>query len=1442
MNVKGERKRILGTFILLIMVMLTVCTVTFVAIADEEMGTSYSLIIQKIFHADTPEKVLDEALKKEYVFEIKGTVQEKDDNGEKIDVPYSKTIVLNASNDADSTKEGWQSEKIDFGKPYNVTVTEITDDIVIEVDKESGDGKEYYNMSDSFSDSNISVDKRKHEVELKNNSTLVVRREKFEEKDHEPDLAWYHVTSRPEDSHDSGHFESLDEVFSLGAGESRNIEYLPSGDRLCPGIYTIEQIAAPDGYQLQMGERTEEVTAGNEGHFYINGTPGMLTLTAGGTKSDGAIHYYTIERTSKADDDTSEFLTRTIDIASGESWTAENLPKGGYKVTEYSSIEDANTAFSLTMPQTTTLKTWTGKSSALTDGNTRKWGYFDLSGEDHKDVNCVRMVNFGPLYDSSNTELSASDTYAAFYYAVPRDDGKIYTNDIKTHNRASGYKGSVKMTVSNAPKLRLSSVKQLKVAVTGVNSSTAKKIGVRWTEYEEKEVTKTFDKPGIPYTEGITIDDRGWMEITAPAPKEGIAANQFVYYYTLRNSKNKLITFDGATDKENTSLKLTAGQSLRLTGLAEGSYKITETVDWVNVGFTMKVTGAPFGVTEADKPLEVQVGGKRTVTISKPALTYTANGAADNRDYIFNISRSRFFETVSIKAGESETVTLPEKGKYTITPTNEKLGVYRLGYTDSASVYGTASGTSSVITFTNVFSKGEYGYRFVHEYYVREPDGTYTYEGNSRITTRQGCRQGDTHGAGEIDKVLNYGEGENQHKYIHFDEAYGHVDGIQPEADVQSDHAAVVNRASRTASASSAQKDSDNDSGRASRRKYRTASASSAREDSDDDYSVATVSSARERLSSEDADRSEARETLNDSRGIVSQGSGFDSGGKNLNYAPDSGMDRIRVTEDASQIIILRYYREREPEGTYKVIHVYYRRDIDGKEYREGDSKVRTRTDVLYSRHKGEEIDRETSFRPDGAETPYDYTWDLRPQYGVVDKTDNGNDQNEFSGDGQVYRPNTTWTSAEATEEGNQIIILRYYRDPSREGSYRVVHEYYFRKPHESHDSEEDGQIYAKAARNLDGSAETEEDGETEEDTPDISDEFTGTLDINDGFDYRFEGKTELESVTAPLFNTFTQDNVDRKINFGNEEYQFINAGYGTVRANGSYECNRSQEWAASTEEGNEVIILRYFRQTEPLPVIVSYKVVHEYYVQDSEGKKTLVGTSDIRGITDASADESYDERNVDREPVFRDNTYTYFDCGYGTVSEKDYGEIEGKQYVRATVSGEEIIILRYVRTEEPKTPENPPNNPPDNPSKPKKNSSRDPEPPSEPPKTPAETPGAPEETPETAPGIPETFPEITETPPEIPDYPTRLPDPNDPNSPDEITIMEDGVPLTYIKKWDPEKEEWVYILDDETPLAAMDLPKTGDSRRIAFWTALAAASLCGLAVLSFMRRKQRYT
>ena len=72
----------------------------------------------------------------------------------------------------------------------------------------------------------------------------------------------------------------------------------------------------------------------------------------------------------------------------------------------------------------------------------------------------------------------------------------------------------------------------------------------------------------------------------------------------------------------------------------------------------------------------------------------------------------------------------------------------------------------------------------------------------------------------------------------------------------------------------------------------------------------------------------------------------------------------------------------------------------------------------------------------------------------------------------------------------------------------------------------------------------------------------------------------------------------------------------------------------------------------------------------------------------------------------------------------------------------------------------------------------------------------------------------------------TELPDPNDPGSPDEITIIEDDVPKDYKKVWDDEEEEWVYIPEDDIPL----VPKTGEATN--FWPYLTLLSAGGLLYL----------
>ena len=52
--------------------------------------------------------------------------------------------------------------------------------------------------------------------------------------------------------------------------------------------------------------------------------------------------------------------------------------------------------------------------------------------------------------------------------------------------------------------------------------------------------------------------------------------------------------------------------------------------------------------------------------------------------------------------------------------------------------------------------------------------------------------------------------------------------------------------------------------------------------------------------------------------------------------------------------------------------------------------------------------------------------------------------------------------------------------------------------------------------------------------------------------------------------------------------------------------------------------------------------------------------------------------------------------------------------------------------------------------------------------------------------------------------YPTELPDPNDPGSPDRIIVLVDDTPVPFVKWWDPESEEWVYIPEDDIPLIDM--------------------------------------
>lgn len=88
--------------------------------------------------------------------------------------------------------------------------------------------------------------------------------------------------------------------------------------------------------------------------------------------------------------------------------------------------------------------------------------------------------------------------------------------------------------------------------------------------------------------------------------------------------------------------------------------------------------------------------------------------------------------------------------------------------------------------------------------------------------------------------------------------------------------------------------------------------------------------------------------------------------------------------------------------------------------------------------------------------------------------------------------------------------------------------------------------------------------------------------------------------------------------------------------------------------------------------------------------------------------------------------------------------------------------------------------------------------------------------------------------PVERPDPREQLPDPNDPGSPETVVIMDNDVPLTFIKVWNPEKEEYEYIIDEEVPLTDFTIepsPQTGEatSAGLALAAMLAGGGLLAL-------------
>lgn len=461
-----------------------------------------------------------------------------------------------------------------------------------------------------------------------------------------------------------------------------------------------------------------------------------------------------------------------------------------------------------------------------------------------------------------------------------------------------------------------------------------------------------------------------------------------------------------------------------------------------------------------------------------------------------------------------------------------------------------------------------------------------------------------------------------------------------------------------------------------------------------------------------------------------------------------------------------------------------------------------------------------------------------------------------------AYKPLENMTAGvEATEDGTQIIIIRYIQEETpvvKAGSYKVVHEYYHRT-----------------------SAGDELEGKREIETVSVKEPSADRLYTAN--DHAKLPEFQPKDAEGPYLYTYDE-----------------NPAYGCMDGSDNYKADDAMTGVKATEAGDQIIILRYYREGTP----GWYNVVHEYYYRepvkagedsgetehdpDEEGSNPDADGEQGLNLADLDDDEEADEEvsgfhgtlssdsqytytfegrrnvvtkipatggtrftanDVQRLLGFSGNNYQYNSAVYGRLNtsgdEAPYVFIEGKADAVATEKGDEIIILRYIRGDNPQPPSPGPGTDPDPDPGPGPGPGPDPGPkptptPDNPPDEPPEEPKEPEEPPvepENPPVEPEEPPvDPPVDPPENPGYPTELPDPNDPNSPYEITIWEDGVPKTYFKVWDPENEEYVYLQEEDIPLSWLDAtPKTGDNSMTTLWAALAALSLGGLVLLRFM-------
>ena len=550
--------------------------------------------------------------------------------------PFSKVVTITGPGEA----------TVDIGNPYYVSAVETLDKLDIPG----------YKLDVNYSGS-TNVPGQKAEVEItKDNGSITVSIA-------DPEQAAAGVSYGYKITGPNGYEETI----RVSGTEKKTVSGLTAG------TYTVVQLGSAKGFSVAVDNRDIHVGAGETRQINIVAKDhGVLSVTA---PNDDRTHIYTLKGPYGNNE------RETTVLAPGETYTSEHLSTGTYYASE--KIYKGTDSFTVTVPNTKD-KTVTKYKTSFTppDQSTPKFAYYTTGGD------YIDTIKYGPLYDNAGKKLTAVDTYT-FCYGTLNGENKISYTSQKNRQGNLTY---------SSPRSYTPQMNRFYTSVLDLSSSAAYKLKIQWVEHTWEDVSKIYDKSDVAYK--ITIDDRGWLEISKPADTTP-GAGQVTYSYTVTDSKGKKQT-----------IELKAGDTKKVDGLAEGQCTVEQTVQTASPQpFTIRKQSYASASTAKAILTCALATADGQITISKPK----PDSADLERVYHFTVTGPNGFaeQAVALKAGEEIVLTPGYAGEYSIYALDDEDPGFHLDFTNSCTIY---SGKSEVVV-TNSYVQAPASYNVVHEYY-----------------------------------------------------------------------------------------------------------------------------------------------------------------------------------------------------------------------------------------------------------------------------------------------------------------------------------------------------------------------------------------------------------------------------------------------------------------------------------------------------------------------------------------------------------------------------------------------------------------------------------------------------------------------------------------------------------------------------------------------------